>query len=362
MTMNRAALRNLLAGMLGMAACTALAPSAKAATCGITGSATASPATYDPFNAAGLTVTNVSLTLRRINGGGGEKTDIVNFYLVDETGHSNGVQIIPRTTAVAGQVLGLGYDVFYGTDEPARPVVSPTSLDPSDTNRFLKIIFTGNNKDSDTAVVNFDVIVPAETSFAANNGTLSFTASFGCSTTGGGQQTQQTGLLANTISFPIKVQSALRATYSGAALDFGEIGNVDAAAAPSTKTPDVNYIRVESTGPYKVTWTSANAYRLLNQNYTLGTAGPAELIKYKLGFMGTSANNASPTPTPRTCPSAGLKAAFEDKLRLQATLEEAGKGKTPSGTRIYSDEITVTIEPLAYNAPSGTDCSAIALP
>lgn len=367
MTMNRAALRKLFVGMLGMAACMALAPGALAAPpvggqCGIMGNASVASTVYDPFNPLGLTVANVSLTLTRINGGGGEKTDIVNFYLTDDTGRSNGVQVIPRTTAVAGQVLGLGYDIFYDSGESPLPTVSPTSIDPSATNRFLKIIFTGNNKDSDTAVVNFDVIVPAETSLNANNGDLYFTAKFGCSTTGGGGQTQQTGELTNTVRFPIRVLSALRATYSGAALDFGEIGNIEAAQASSTKTPDSNYIRVESTGPYKVTWSSANAYRLLNQNYTLASAGPAELIKYRLGFMGISKGNEAPTEAQRTCPSAGLKTAFEDKLRLQATLDEAGKGKTPSGTRNYSDEITVTIEPLAYDAPSGTDCSTIALP
>lgn len=329
--------------------------------CGISGSATASPQAYDPFNASGLQVTNVTLTLARINGGGGEKTDIVNFYLADDSGRSNGVQVIPRTTAVSGQVLGLGTDIFYGTNE-TPPTVSPTSIDPSAGNAFLKIIFTGNNKDSDTAVVNFDVIIPAETGLQAGNGDLFFTAKFGCSTTGGGQQTQQTGQLSDTVKFPIRVMSALRATYTGAALDFGEIGNIDNTAALSTKTSANNYIRVESTGPYKVSWTSANNYRLLNQNYTLANATGAELIGYKLGFMGrfTTANNAAADQ--RTCPSAGLKLAYEDKLYMQATLTQGGKLKTPSLAKNYSDQLTITIEPLVYNVPAGTDCSAIALP
>lgn len=369
MTMNRSALAKVLGSVLGLGAIALQCAPAQAAPtspppttgCGISGSATASPANYDPFNPTGLQVTNVSLTLSRINGSGGQKTDIVNFYLGDLTGRSNGVQVIPRTTAVAGQVLGLGYDIFYDTTE-TKPIVSPTSLDPSPGNRFLKIIFTGNNQNSDTAVVNFDVIVPAETSLQANNNDLFFTAFFGCSTTGGGAPTQQTGQLSDTVRFPIHVMSALRATYTGAALDFGEIGNIDNAGAPGKNTGSNNYIRVESTGPYRVTWSSANAYRLLNQNYTLATATGTELVKYNLGFMGETRSNTNSATGTVVCPSAGLKTAFEDKLYMRATLAEGGAGKTPSLNRNYSDELTVTIEPLVYNAPAGSDCSAIPLP
>lgn len=365
--MNCSALPRIFLGMLGLGSI-AVASSAAHATqapagsgCGISGSAAVQPAAYDPFATTSLQVTNVSLTLTRINGGGGEKTDTVNFYLTDITGRSNGVQIIPRTTAVAGQVLGLGNDIFYGTNE-TPPTVTPTTIDPTTANAFLKIIFTGNNKDSDTAVVNFDVIIPPETGLQAGSGDLFFTAMFGCSTTGGGQQSQQTGQLSDTVRFPIRVMSALRATYTGAALDFGEIGNVDDNAAPSTRTSANNYIRVESTGPYKVSWSSANNYRLLNQNYTLANASTSELIGYKLGFMGTTtlANNAAVDT--RTCPSAGLKLAFEDKLYMQAALTQGGKTKTPSLAKNYSDQVTITIEPLVYNAPAGTDCSAIPLP
>ncbi len=365
--MRNSSLGRFARGLIGVVS-TALAASVAHAAqppastgCGIAGSATATPQAYDPFSGNALQVTNVSLTLSRINGGGGEKTDIVNFYLTDASGRSNGVQVIPRTTSVAGQVLGLGTDIFYGTNE-TPPTVSPTSIDPTTSNAFLKIIFTGNNKDSDTAVVNFDVIIPAETGLQAGNGDLFFTAKFGCSTTGGGQQTQQTGQLSDTVKFPVRVMSALRATYTGAALDFGEIGNIDNTAAASTKTSANNYIRVESTGPYKVSWTSANNYRLLNENYTLANATSNELIAYKLGFMGrsTTANNAAVDL--RTCPSAGLKLAYEDKLYMQATLIQGGKNKTPSLAKNYSDQLTITIEPLVYNAPAGTDCSAIPLP
>ena len=58
------------------------ATSAEAAsTCGINGSATATPAVYDPFNPTGLATTTITMNLTRVNTSGGGDTREVNFYL-----------------------------------------------------------------------------------------------------------------------------------------------------------------------------------------------------------------------------------------------------------------------------------------
>jgi len=69
-----------LAAVVGFAAA-GIATGAQAQTtvCGITGSTTAAPAIYDPFNPKGLQETTVQLRLKRENYSGGGDTRIVNI-------------------------------------------------------------------------------------------------------------------------------------------------------------------------------------------------------------------------------------------------------------------------------------------
>lgn len=346
--------RSLGRKIFGMAGCLLAAGTAQAATCGISGSATATVATYDPFESSGFSTT-VTLTLARVNGSGGQKTDKVNFYLRGRDADSVGTSVVPTSAAVAGQVIGIGYDIFYDYNE-AVPTVSPASLDPTASNRFLKIDFTGNNNNSDTAVVNFTVNLPRNLNATAAT-ELPFDAYFGCSTTGGGPSTQQTGSILGAVRMPINVISALRATYAGTALDFGELAQVTAVQASAVKTAVNNYVRVQSSGPYSVTLSSAGHYVMTPGG--AATTDPAQKIGYSLRFLGETRSPSAATTISRTCVRAQIGDAMEDHLLVQGTLVDGGSGKAISPN--YRDTLTVTISPLISTAGATTDCGSFSL-
>ena len=331
---------------------------AQAATCGITGSSTAATAVYDPFKPSSFTATSITLNLTRINGAGGQKTDIVNFFLQSSNSKANGIQLIPRSAVIVGAVTGLNQNIFYNYPG-AGPTVAPTSLNPVSPNNFLKLEFTGNNVASDTAQVVFDVIFPPNLDLSATS-SLSFNAIFACSTTGNGPPTQQVGSIPNAVVFPVTVLSALRTYYAGTALDFGEIGQVPAVPPAAVRTSPSNYIFVQSSGAYSVTLSSQNAFKLKKP----GAATINDEIRYSLKFLGDT-RDTSTTGTPgatainHSCIRAGLATAGQ-QLPIQATLIDGGQNKNPSPT--YSDILTVTITPLAY-AIAGTDnCGSFGVP
>jgi hypothetical protein len=164
----------------------------------------------------------------------------------------------------------------------------------------------------------------------------------------------------NAISFPITVLSALQASFAGTALDFGEVGTVTLAQAPTTTTGTGNYIRVQSSGAYTVTLQSQNAFRLFHPS---GGGTALERIAYSLKFLGQTRNNVTHPATNaisfnQNCARAGVGAAFEDRLYLMATLDEAGQGKTPSLGGNYTDSLTVTITPQDILTTYPTDCNS----
>lgn len=355
--LNRGFVAVAVLGMFGGAG------AAQAATCGITGSATASSATYDPFETTGFT-TNVTLTLTRVNGNGGAKTDIVNFYLKGRDADSVGTTVTATSAVVAGSIEGIGLDIFYDYNE-ANPTVSPTSLSPSTAARFLKVNFTGNNRDSDTVVVNFSVALPRNLNATAAT-ELPFDAWFGCSTTGGGAPTQQTGTLPNAVRMPINIVSALRASFVGSALDFGELAQVVQAQAATVKTSTANYVRVQSSGPYQVSLAVAGG-DTLPFTLTPGGAVPTgdaaaqeqQKIRYSLRFLGQSRSPTATTAITQNCARAGVGDAVEDRLPIQGTLIDGGSTKTISPN--YTEALVVTISPLISTAVAPTDCGSIAL-
>lgn len=347
----------VLRSAAALLATVAAASAAQAATCGITGSATASPVQYDPFNPAGLPQTNVQLNLTRINGAGGQKTDIVSFYLKSTSAAADGTSIIPVSVTGDVNTAGTGLEIFYNYSA-TPPTVAPTSVNPTGANRFLKIEFTGNNAASDTALVNFKITLPANLDLSAVNN-LPFDAIFACSTTGGGSPTQQTGQISNAVQFPVTVLSALQASYAGTALDFGEVGDkttTQVLATPASyTTPNINRVSVRSSGPYSVTLSSQNAYRLTYPGGNLAT--PNQVLNYKLVFLGQTKTNASPSFSSVTCLRAGVPASEADLLPVVATLLEGGFGKLVSAN--YADTLTVTIAPLLSGAASQQNCPAL---
>jgi hypothetical protein len=343
----------LAALMLAMGA---TAP-AYAATCGMTGTAVAFQGTYDPFDPQGFPQTTIALDLTRINLAGGEKTARVSFWIEGQTAAANGTSVRVDTVQVAGNIAGAGYDIFYDTTE-SKPVITDLNLQPTATNQFLWIDFTGGNAGSNTARVNFTVTLPPNLDLAAGVN-LPFDVHFVCSTTGGGQQTVQTGVQPNAVNFNISVRSALQATFAGTALDFGEIGDVTTAQVTTTpnayKTPDVNYVRVQSSGPYSVQLVSANGYYMTAGGGS--TAPVTEKVGYELRFLSDTRSPTALTTINRTCARAGVGTDREDQLHLQARLKEGGAGKVVSAN--YRDTLTVTITPLAAETVAPTECAQL---
>lgn len=331
---------------------------AQTTTCGITGTSTAAPVLYDPFNPAGLAPTTVTVAIRRVNNSGGGDTRIVNFYLKSRDTSADGTSIVPIAVTGSVNFEGLNQNIFYDFNAPP-PVVSPTSLSPSATQRFLKINFTGNNAASDVAQVTFQVRLPANLDLNAT-ADLAFDAFFGCNIQGG-QATgvQQIGSFNNAVVFPIKVLSALQANYAGSALDFGEVGDkttTEVLGAPGLfSTSSNNQVQVRSSGPYSVAIESQNGYRLTFPGGNLGSA--SNVLNYRIQFLGQSPGAANTNFIPVTCLRAGVPAAEADRLPIVATLEEGGLGKLVSPN--YSDNLTVTVTPLIVGAPSQVNCPAL---
>ena len=354
-----------LAVMAGLAAA-GLATGAQAQNtpCGITGSATASPAVYDPFNPTGLATTTLTMNLTRVNNTGGGDTRIVNFYLRanSSTGTAaDGAQIVPLSVAGQAAIEGIGLNIFHNYNGPFPTLpINPINGTPSSANRYLEINFTGNNAGSDTAQVTFNVSLPANLNLNAVQ-SLAFDAFFTCNIQGGQSNgATNTGTFPNAVVFPVTVLSALRTYYAGTALDFGEIGAIPAVPPSPVRTSPSNYIFVQSSGAYSVTLSSQNAYKLKKP----GAATINDEVRYSLKFLGntvSNATNATPgqTAISRTCIRAGLATAGQ-QLPIQATLIDGGQNKNPSPT--YTDILTVTITPLAY-AITGTDnCGSFTVP
>lgn len=338
------------------------AGTAQAATCGITGSATAAPAVYDPFNPTGLATTQITLNLTRVNTSGGGDTREVNFYLRanPQTGTgADGSSIVTQSVVGSASIDGIGLNIFYNYNTPA-PTIAPSGLLPTGSNRFLHINFTGNNAGSDTAQVTFQVSLPANLDLNAVQH-LAFDAFFACNIQGGKDNgLQQTGSFNNAVVFPVTVLSALRTYYAGTALDFGEIGNITTASLAGTpqKTSTSNYVFVQSSGAYSVTLASQNGFKLFKP----GAAVANDKIDYRLRFLGLDVDSTSGAPgavtVNRSCQRATLS-SVGNVLPIQAKLLEGGSGKNPSPS--YSDILTVTVTPLIYSDPGTNSCATFGL-
>lgn len=346
--------------LIGMAAAGfATSASAQNSPCGITGSASAAPAVYDPFNPTGLASTQITLNLTRVNNSGGGDTRIVNFYLKanSSTGTAaDGTSITPISANGSVLAEGYGLNIFanYNGPVPTLPL-NPINGTPTSGNRYFEVNFTGNNAESNTVSINFNVSLPANLNLNAVQN-LAFDAYFTCNIQGGqANGSTNQGSFTNAVVFPVTVLSALRTYYAGTALDFGEIGQIDTASlgsTPKVTTDPANYIFVQSSGAYSVGVTSANGYKLKKP----GGATTNDEVKYQLLFLGQTPSSTSPTFTTQVCRRAGLATAGE-QLPIQAKLQEGGAGKNPSPS--YLDTLTVTITPLAYNVVAPVQCGGI---
>ena len=327
--------------------------------CGVTGSASAAPVVYDPFNPSGLASTTITVNLTRVNTSGGGDTRIVNFYLRANatTGSAaDGSSIVASSVVGQAAIEGIGLNIFHNYNGPFPTLpLNPINGTPTGGNRYLEINFTGNNAASDTAQVNFTVSLPANLNLNAVQN-LAFDAFFTCNIQGGQSNgATNTGTFANAVAFPVTVLSALRTYYAGTDLAFGEIGNIPPVPLAPVRTNPTNYIFVQSSGAYSVSLTSQNGYKMKKP----GAVTVGDEVRYSLKFLGDTRSPTNTTAINHTCQRAGLATAGVT-LPIQATLIDGGQGKNPSPN--YADILTVTITPLAYSTVSSDVCGNYTVP
>jgi hypothetical protein len=320
--------------------------SAQTITCGITGSATAQVAIYDPFSQFGLPTTRVTLSMQRINPAGGGKTSTVAFFLTGQGPETNSTVITAISAAGAVNIYGTNQNIFYDFGS-AGPLPDSTTNTPAG---YLIVEFTGNNPASDNVTVDFDIQLPANLDIAASQ-SLDFDVNYICSGTGGGKPFEDEGVIPSAVSFPIKVLSGLQASYSGHILDFGEVGDktdaeIEADQLSYTKS---GWVNVRSSGLYTVDMVSQNGYQLTFPGGNLGD--PTERLLYTATFAGQSVNNANPTYQTVTCARAGLS-----PIQLPLVVELTEGGKTKATSTEYQDIISITLAPLTGGTGGGVPC------
>ncbi len=323
------------------------APPALAADCGLTGATVASLGNIDPFAPSGTSVANFNLRLTRIVGGGGQKTQSVRFYLSQPAGGT------PYNLTYTGQ------NIAYV--EPTVPSgYTPITGSPSGitvTNGVMTVNF-GGAAQPDFIDIPMSVTIPANADLSAGL-PIVFDVHFYCKGTGGMSDvnTAPGGLIQNAVTLTVNVLSALQASYVGAALAFGEVGDLTTAGlggAGTGRTRRTGDVRVRSSGPYTVALTSQNGFYM---TYAGNGGLSSQKINYRLSFLNQVINGAASTTAFSTvaCSRAGVPLPGQ-LLTIQADLLEGGQGKAPSPN--YQDILTITVTPVAAGSP-GADCQAM---
>ncbi|MGV3512402.1 MAG: hypothetical protein ACO1OX_10410 [Novosphingobium sp.] len=317
--------------------------------CGLSGSGGSTSIQYDPFSSAGLQSVDIPLTLTRVTAGGGKKTQEAYFVLTKPAG-SPAYQI--QATVPGG---GTYFNVLY--DAGSIPSNLPTI---SNTQTGQIAVQFGGAAQPDFININLRVTVPANTDLIAG-GVIQFGIRYVCKGTGGLDDVLTPIDNAAAISINVNVLSALRASYVGTALDFGELAQVTDAQASTVRTSAANYVRVQSSGPYQV---SLGVMSGDAQPYTLTPSGgsttdAAQQIRYSVRFLGENRSPTATTAITKTCARAGIGDAVEDRLPVQGTLIDGGSTKAISPS--YSENLVVTIAPLVAGTAAPTDCGSIAL-
>lgn len=318
----------------GLVAASAIlfAGAASAQSCGVTGTNVVSIGNYDPFSPSAISSVTTTVTLTRLTGAGGRKTQNVNFYFVKPAG------------SPAYQIIHDGSNVLYEAPGYAgAPILNVNNSNPTPG---LVYVNFGGAAAPDTQTISLTVSVPPGADLTAG-GAIPFDIRYVCKGTGGMSDVSTPQTLTNAFSLNITVLSALQASYVGSALDFGEIGTLSTATvlgAPATYTRSGN-VRVASSGPYSVGLTSQNNFQL--------TAAGASTIDYQMMFLGQTRTNASPTFTTVNCLRAGISGV---NLPLGVRLQEGGETKIPAPG--YSDTLSVTVTPLVV-AGGAQNCPAL---
>lgn len=320
--------------------------------CLVTAQSTPAVANYDPFNPTALNVNNVSITFTRSNGPGGAKPSTIDLYVQATNSDANGTQLIPTSVVGAGTATGLNQNIFYNNPGTVPNITVPLGGTP--VPGVLRWDYSGNNAASDVFTVNFTVQLPANLNLTAST-SLVFNIEYGCNGTGGGPPFSERATAPNAFTININVLSALQASFVGPALDFGEVGDKTDTDVTTTPITRLGNVRVASSGPYSVSMTSQNGYRM-----TYGGGNPAtetQNLRYETTFLGQtrSPTNSPGTAITRTCVRAGLGSpplSGGVLLPVQVRILEGGNDEVPAAT--YQDNLIVTVSPLAATTPGVT--------
>lgn len=315
-----------------------LASPASAYICGIQGSATAQAGVYDPFGSTGLPTTRITLDMQRLNPAGGGKTATVGFYLTaaaNQNADYTDIRAVSFGPAGAVNVFGLNQNIFYNVGATTPNMVLGNNVPVG----YVQVEFSGNNVGSDYLTVTFDVTLPPNSDVAADQN-LYFNVNYLCGGTGGGHPFEDTGVIPNALSFPIKILSGLQASYSGHVFDFEDVGNktnADILAAQMDYTKS-GWVNVRSSGAYIVTLASEHGYRM---TFPAGDANnPLQSLNYSATFAGQKVNSGTGAFVPVSCTRAGLGVK---QIPLTVELNDGGKDKAPSDE--YQDILTITVSP-----------------
>ncbi|HZV84127.1 MAG TPA: hypothetical protein VFF48_03990 [Brevundimonas sp.] len=300
---------------------------AAAQSCSLSGVSQPIAISYDPFNPVAQGNLNATITFTRPSQQGGAKTQAARFYFIQPAGQPN------------YQILFNSVNVLYSAPFTGAPTLQNNgNITPTAAGTLIQI--WGTASDPDTVTVPLTITIPPGADLSAGE-PLRFDVRYVCKGTGGLSDVDTPQILGNAITVQISVLSALQASYSGPAMDFGEIGNKTTADITTTPISVTGNVRVASSGPYTVAVASTNNYRLM--------AGGPTTIDYQATFLGATLNNASPTFTTRTCSRAGVSGV---NLPITTRLMEGGQGKAPAP--VYSDTINVTVSPLVSGPAPGT--------
>jgi spore coat protein U-like protein len=298
--------------------------------CSVSGATTASIGNYNPFTGSSFNQVQVTLNLTRYRSGFGY-TRRVNFYFVQPAGSP-------------------AYALRYQNSSVLYTLPATHSLSlffPPSGTVFYDFGFSFS---PNTVSIPLVVTIPAGVDLNAGD-PIVFDIRYICEGASGLQSIGTPTTLAAAVTIRINVLSALQASYVGPALNFGEVGAVTDAVAPTHTVAGA--IRVASSGPYLVQMTSTNSYRMTYPGGNLSL--DAQTIRYAAQFLGQTKDRAAPAFATVACTRAGISG---QQLPLTVALREGGLTKVPSPD--YADTLTVTITPLAVPyAGSTVNCPTL---
>ena len=318
--------------------------------CLVTAQSAPAAVSYDPFNPTALSVSNLAVTFTRSNGPGGAKPSTIDMYVQATNSDANGMQLIPINVVGAGSATGLNQNIFYNNPGTVPNITVP--LGGSPVPGVLRWDYSGNNAASDVFTVTFNVIFPANLNLTAST-SLNFNIEYGCNGTGGGPPFSERATAPNAFTINITVLSALQASFVGPALNFNEVG--DKTDTDVTTTPIIRNgnIRVASSGPYNISMTSQQNYRM---SYSGGNpATETQNLRYETTFLGQVRDPTNTSAISVTCTRAGLGSpplAGGVLLPVSVKLLEGGVDEVPSAA--YQDNLIVTVSPLIATTPGVT--------